>query len=133
MQVVRSETLSTPGDIRYICVDEETGEVLDDAQSYGFRTKRGAYAAFKYKSIPPAVKRKQKADAAIVRAFLASCGHRGDIETAVVEIRFRAQKEHAKARERDKALDDYLDTIGFDFASTGVTRKFFLEVLDGKH
>ena len=28
---------------RYIIVDEDTGEILDDAQGYGFRTKQGAY------------------------------------------------------------------------------------------
>ena len=33
---------------RYIIVDEDTGEILDDAQGYGFRTKQGAYKAYYY-------------------------------------------------------------------------------------
>ena len=31
-------------------VDKETGEVLDDAQGYGYKTKRNAYACYGYKN-----------------------------------------------------------------------------------
>ena len=47
--VIQDETLSNGEEKRYIVVDQETGEVLDDAQGYGFRTKRKAYAAYTYK------------------------------------------------------------------------------------
>lgn len=34
---------------RYRIVDKETGEILDDAQGYGFRTAQKAYACYAYK------------------------------------------------------------------------------------
>ena len=34
---------------RWIIVDSYTGEVIDDAQGYGFKTKDNAYRCFKYK------------------------------------------------------------------------------------
>jgi len=36
-------------DIRYIIVDETTGEIIDDAQGYGYKTKQKAYSAYNYK------------------------------------------------------------------------------------
>ncbi|MBI9014500.1 MAG: hypothetical protein JEZ08_19845 [Clostridiales bacterium] len=34
---------------RYVCIDEETGEILDDAQGYGYKNKQKAYSAYNYK------------------------------------------------------------------------------------
>ena len=34
---------------RYVIVDVETGEILDDAQGYGYKTQQKAYAAYGYK------------------------------------------------------------------------------------
>lgn len=33
---------------RWMLVDVETGEIVDDAQGYGYRTARGAHAAWAY-------------------------------------------------------------------------------------
>jgi len=44
---------------RYVIQDAETGEVLDDAQGYGFKTKQKAYAAWAYKTRDP-IKTAQK-------------------------------------------------------------------------
>jgi len=38
------------GDTRYRIIDAETGEVLDDAQGYGFKTAQKAYACYAYKN-----------------------------------------------------------------------------------
>lgn len=35
---------------RYILVDKFTGNIIDDAQGYGFKTPEKAIQAFKYKS-----------------------------------------------------------------------------------
>ena len=35
---------------RYRIVDVETGEILDDAQGYGYKTARKAYAGYGYKN-----------------------------------------------------------------------------------
>ena len=34
---------------RYIIINSNTGEIVDDAQGYGFKTKQGAYKALYYK------------------------------------------------------------------------------------
>ena len=48
--VVKSECLSSYSDERYIIVDPETGEILDDAQGYGYKSKRNAYACWTWKT-----------------------------------------------------------------------------------
>ncbi len=50
VKAVFSKQLSASGDKRYVIVDSQTGEILDDAQGYGFKTPRGAYAAWGYKN-----------------------------------------------------------------------------------
>ena len=48
--VVRSASLSGVWDDRFVVVDKETGEILDDAQGYGYKSKPKAYAAWTYKN-----------------------------------------------------------------------------------
>lgn len=45
-EVVKSEELSTQYDERYVVISKETGETLDDAQGYGYKSVRKAYAAY---------------------------------------------------------------------------------------
>lgn len=47
--VQESPSLSGAYDKRYVVVDKETGETLDDAQGYGYKTTQKAYAAWAYK------------------------------------------------------------------------------------
>lgn len=49
IKVVESPRLSKQYDKRYEIVNADTGEVLDDAQGYGYKDIRGAYAAWGYK------------------------------------------------------------------------------------
>lgn len=49
IKVVESPRLSKQYDKRYEIVDADTGEVLDNAQGYGYKDIRGAYAAWGYK------------------------------------------------------------------------------------
>ena len=35
---------------RFVIIDANTGELLDDAQGYGFKTAQKAYASYGYKS-----------------------------------------------------------------------------------
>lgn len=52
-EVVKSEELSTRYDERYVVISKETGETLDDAQGYGYKSVRKAYAAYAYKTRTP--------------------------------------------------------------------------------
>lgn len=49
IKAVESVTLGSEKNPRYVLIDIETGEILDDAQGYGYKTKRGVYAAYSYK------------------------------------------------------------------------------------
>lgn len=42
-------TISTSMDKRFVIIDTETGEILDNAQGYGYKTAQKAYAGYSYK------------------------------------------------------------------------------------
>lgn len=48
--VVADSSLSGSWDRRYVVIDKDTGEIIDDAQGYGYRTVQKAYAAYNYKN-----------------------------------------------------------------------------------
>ena len=48
--VVESDVLSKGYDRRYVVIDKDTGEILDDAQGYGYKTAQKAHAAWAYKN-----------------------------------------------------------------------------------
>lgn len=48
VKVVESKTLSSRYDRRFVIVDEETENVLDDAQGYGYKSKQKAMPIKKY-------------------------------------------------------------------------------------
>ena len=47
--VIKSEELSDVYEPRYVVVDTETGEIVDNAQGYGYRTREKAFKAWGYK------------------------------------------------------------------------------------
>ena len=55
VKVVESKTLSSRYDRRFVIVDEETENVLDDAQGYGYKSKQKAKIVFNYISSYQAV------------------------------------------------------------------------------
>ena len=50
--VAKSAKLSKRYEPRYVIVDEETGEILDDANGYGYKTGQAAHKGWAYKSKP---------------------------------------------------------------------------------
>ena len=50
IDVIIDKNLSKKNKMRFIIVDNKTGELVDDAQGYGYRSKYNAYAAFIYKT-----------------------------------------------------------------------------------
>jgi hypothetical protein len=61
VKVVVSASLSSDYDKRYVVVDEASGEVLDDAQGYGYKSAQNAHQAYSYKSMPTKEKRQREA------------------------------------------------------------------------
>ena len=48
--VAKSAELSKRFEPRYIIVNEETGEILDDANGYGYKTQKAAHKSWAYKN-----------------------------------------------------------------------------------
>lgn len=48
--VIESAKLSSEYDKRYVVVDKDSGEILDDAQGWGYKSVQKAYAAYSYKT-----------------------------------------------------------------------------------
>lgn len=48
--VIKDESLSSEYDKRYVVIDKDTGEILDNAQGYGYKSVQKAYAAYGYKN-----------------------------------------------------------------------------------
>lgn len=73
---------------RYRIVSAETGEILDDAQGYGYKTARKAYAAYSYK-------------------------HR---DRSKDKERAAKEKQIRKWMKENKGFIDLMDEIAFDIA-----------------
>jgi hypothetical protein len=68
--VTKSAKLSKHYEPRYIIVDEETGEILDDANGYGYKTKQAAHKGWAYKSKPKEEKDKINKQHLIIMSWM---------------------------------------------------------------
>ena len=77
--IIQSPKLSKAGDIRYIVINANTGETLDDAQGYGYKSALNAKRAWEYKNpeSPASPKRitKQKNCPLFISSFACSNQH----------------------------------------------------------
>ena len=48
--VIKDTNLSNYDDERYVIINADTGEVVDDAQGYGYKSVRNAYRSWAYKT-----------------------------------------------------------------------------------
>lgn len=70
--VVLSDTLSQEYDKRYVVIDKDTGDILDDAQGYGYKTAQKAHAAWAYKNTDASKKKANEKKRRHIRAWLKS-------------------------------------------------------------
>lgn len=47
--VAKSAELSKKYEPRYVIINEETGEILDDANGYGYKSQKAAHKSWAYK------------------------------------------------------------------------------------
>ena len=50
IKAIESSTLTKGYDKRYVVINTDTGEILDDAQGFGYKSIQKAYAAYSYKT-----------------------------------------------------------------------------------
>lgn len=89
IKVVESPRLSKQYDKRYEIVDADTGEILDNAQGYGYKDIRGAYAAWGYKHRDKKKDAEKKKRYAAARAWLKQ--HK-DIQGVLTGAHLKSQK-----------------------------------------
>ena len=68
--VIKSEKLSSRYDERFIVVEAETGEILDDANGYGYKSVRNARAAWSYKTRDKSKDAEREAKRKKIRAWM---------------------------------------------------------------
>jgi hypothetical protein len=98
VKVVVSAALSDRFEKRYVIVDEASGEVVDDAQGYGYKTVQNAHRAHAYKSMPP--KKKRQGDAA-QRQVRRWCTAHPEFMQHVEQAMFYALKDGLNLTEAD--------------------------------
>lgn len=98
VRVVASAVLSSDFDKRYVVVDEATGEIVDDAQGYGYRSAQNAQRAHAYKSMPPKKKRRRNAAKRQVQRW---CAQHPEFMGHVEQSMFYAMKDGQNLTEAD--------------------------------
>ena len=98
VRVVASASLSSRFDKRYVVVDEATGEIVDDAAGYGYKSAQNAHRAHAYTSMPP--KKKRQRDAA-KRQVQRWCAQHPEFMPHVEQSMFYAVKDGQNVTEAD--------------------------------
>lgn len=65
-----SRELSSGRDKRYVVIDKNTQEIVDDAQGYGYRSPQKAYAAYAYKHRDKSKDKEKAAKAKKIRSWM---------------------------------------------------------------
>lgn len=105
-KAIYSEGLSAPGNPRYILIDPDTGELLDDAQGYGYKTPQKAHAAWAYKNKSPDDRRQEAAAKRRVQQWLDRHPEFRDKLENMVVLAYKEDEEIVVA-DVQKALDQF--------------------------
>ena len=108
-KVVRSKNLSQPYLPRYVIVAAESGEVLNDAQGYGYKSAQKAHAAWAHKHKSAAERKERAAKDALIRAWCDE--HPGFLEEMEEEAFVHAKYDMPFNTE---ALRNMLKSAGID-------------------
>lgn len=107
---------------RWVIVDAETGEILDDAQGYGYKSAAGAHRAFGYKTASKEVKRRRETAKRLVERFERKHKNLMDDLDA---MSFYAAKDGEEMTDQD-ILDCFAEH-GVNLDDEGFTLKEFLK------
>lgn len=90
IKVVRCDT-ENYFDVRFIIIDAETGETLDDAQGYGYKTAQNAYRCWYYKHRDKSKDREKRKKESKIKEWLKN--HRKDIEEDLQDAQWYGIKD----------------------------------------
>lgn len=122
--VVEDSTLSSPWDRRYIVINKETGEVLDDAQGYGYKSKPKAYAAWAWKNrTQEQVETNKQVTKAIEKWIKANKSVVTDLENAL----FYALKDREEFKLTVKNITKFFQEQGINVESLPFSVKDFIK------
>lgn len=118
LKAVQSDELSKSYDNRYVMIDTRTGEILDDAQGYEYKTIKNAFAAFCYKQYnSKSDTKKKKALQKRIGKWLDS--HRS-FSSYLDDCLFRACKYQEEDQFDEQFLKDVLKEYNIELTSFSV-------------
>ena len=111
---------------RFIIVDSETGEVLDDAQGYGYKTIQGAFKAYKFKRLTKDERKERENKIALVKKWMKQ---NKEIMNFLEKISFEIWKGSWDTDDRldEKLVKKILIENGYDIDELGFTIKELLK------
>lgn len=92
---------------RYIVVDEETGEVLDDAQGYGYKSAANAHRGYSYHKKPKKQQNAIKKSKKNAKKWLEK---HPEVADSADDMFLRAEKDDIKVTKRD--FESMLEEFG---------------------
>ncbi len=109
---IRGGSMDTNYTPRYILVDETTGEIVDDAQGYGYKGERKAYSAFYYKHRD---KTKDGEKRRIKKLVIKFCKDNPELIEDLLDLEFHILKMNDKnITFNSKIVSDYFKNCGID-------------------
>lgn len=119
IKIIKSEELFSLYDNRFIVIDLDTGEIIDDAQGYGYKTKQKAYAAFYYKkhNKKSDIKKNKKLKIAIEKWLDKHEDFKDDIEYWVFQI---VAKNCTDVAFNEKTVGDLLKEYNLELKSFSI-------------
>jgi hypothetical protein len=79
IKAVKSPSLSKPYSDRFVIINVDTGEILDDCQGYGYKTKQKAHIGYAYKTRDKSKDREKEARRKEIKKWLRT--HKGFTNT----------------------------------------------------
>ena len=98
---------------RYIIIDKETGEILDNAQGYGYKSKQNAYKCYAYKLKHKNLKQHSRKTKQIVNNFI---NKHKSLFNQLEDILFHAAKDNEKIT--DKQIKQFLTDNNIELPCT---------------
>ena len=102
-KVVKSEKLSEDFNPRFIIIEADTGEIIDDAQGYGYKSAQKAHSTYHYKTKPKKKKHQEHQQKQKVKTF---CKQNKGFIKLIETLIFEAYKE---GRQSELNLQFYKD------------------------